>query len=110
MSLPLQWREWAISMMRYGVRFTDIGRTGHSERQKYRDGDEEDGASKRESLTSAPALGERDHRRLARRLVAVRRAFGSPSPNLCGVLTQINGRVALKQLGARRVLRDAFCA
>jgi hypothetical protein len=47
--------------MRYGVRFIDIGRMGPSERQKYRDGGEEDRVSKRESLTSAPALGERRH-------------------------------------------------
>jgi hypothetical protein len=29
MSLPLQWREWAIPPMLYGVSFTDIGHTGH---------------------------------------------------------------------------------
>jgi len=65
MSLPLPWRESAIQLMRYGVRFIDIGRTGHSERQRYRDGDEDDRASKRESLPSAPALSERRYRRLA---------------------------------------------
>src|SRR5262245_26391324 len=70
MSLPLQWREWAAPLMRYGVRFIDIGHMGRSRRQKYRDGDEEGRASKREPLASAPALGERCHRSLARRLVA----------------------------------------
>jgi len=48
MSLPLPWRGWAIQLMRYAVRFTDIGHMGHSERQKYRDGDEDDRASERE--------------------------------------------------------------
>src|SRR5262245_29563299 len=62
MSLRLRWPGWAIQPMRYSMRFTDIGHTGHSERQKYRDGDEEDRTSKRESLASAPALGERCHR------------------------------------------------
>jgi Protein of unknown function (DUF3606) len=42
-------------------------------RQKYRHGDQDDRASDREPLASAPALSERRHRRLARRLVAVRR-------------------------------------
>src|SRR5262245_24738954 len=71
MSLQSQWREWATPLMRYGVRFIDIGRMGQSERQKYRDGDEEDRASEGESLTSAPALGECRHRSLACRLIAV---------------------------------------
>ena len=31
-------------LMRYGVRFIDIGHMGHSRRQKYRDGDEDDRA------------------------------------------------------------------
>jgi hypothetical protein len=31
MSLPLQWREWAFHLMRYGASFTDIGHTGHSD-------------------------------------------------------------------------------
>src|SRR5262245_19367822 len=75
MSLQLQWREWATPLMRSGVRFTDIGHTGHSERQKYLDGDEEDRASKRESLTSAPALSERRHRFLAGGRIAVRGAL-----------------------------------
>src|SRR5215510_2044054 len=70
MSLPRQWRELATPLMRYGVRFIDIGHMGHSRRQKYRDGDEDDRASEREWLASAPALGERCHRSLARRLVA----------------------------------------
>jgi hypothetical protein len=48
MSLQLLWRGWAIQPMRYTVRFTDIGLTEHSERQKYRGGDEEDRASERE--------------------------------------------------------------
>src|SRR5215475_11666111 len=61
MSLRLRWLGWAIQPMRYCVRFTDIGHTGHSERQKYREGDEEDRASKRESLRSAPAFRERCH-------------------------------------------------
>ena len=30
MNLPRQWRGWAIQLMRYGVSFTDIGHTGHS--------------------------------------------------------------------------------
>jgi hypothetical protein len=77
MSLPLPWLGWAIQLMWYGVRFIDIGRTGHSDkatraRPKYRDGDEEDRASEGESLTSAPALSERCHRSLARCLIAVR--------------------------------------
>jgi len=48
MSLRLPWRGWAIQPMRYSVRFTDIGHMGHSEIQKYRDGDEDDRASERE--------------------------------------------------------------
>ena len=51
------------------VRFIDIGHMGQSERQKYRDGDEEDRTSKRDSLTSPPAPSERSHRSLARRLM-----------------------------------------
>src|SRR5262245_34470369 len=65
MSLQLQWREWATPLMRYGVRFIDIGLMGRAQRQKYR------AASKLESLASAPALCERRHRGLARRLIAV---------------------------------------
>jgi hypothetical protein len=72
--LPLQWREWAISLMRYGVRFIDIGHMGHSDATLLSHGDEDDRASEREILTSAPALSERGHRRLARGLVSVRRS------------------------------------
>ena len=64
--MPLRWREWAVHLIRYGVRFTDIGHTGHSDwatlvRQKYRHGDEDDRASEREPLAPAPALSERRH-------------------------------------------------
>jgi len=64
--------------MRYGVRFIDIGRMGHSDKAtraspRYRDGDEEDRASGGEILTSAPALSERRHRRFACQLVTVAR-------------------------------------
>jgi hypothetical protein len=45
---------------------------GHFRKQKYRDGDEEDRASKRESLTSPPTLGERCQRVVARRFVPIR--------------------------------------
>jgi hypothetical protein len=48
MSLLLPWRGWAIQLMRYAVRFTDIGHMGLSERLKYCDGDEGDRASERE--------------------------------------------------------------
>src|SRR5262249_10023570 len=56
------------------VRFIDIGRTGHSDkatraRPMCRVGDEEDRAREGESLTSAPALRERCHGSLARRLI-----------------------------------------
>src|SRR5262245_9745876 len=79
MSLRLRWLGWAIQPMRYCVRFTASGHTGHSERQKYRERDEEDRASKRESLPSAPALGERRHRTLACRLIAVSGALDVPT-------------------------------
>jgi hypothetical protein len=64
--------------MRYVVRFTDIGRRGNSgqarlRRKNYRDGDEDDRASEREPLACAPALGERRHRSLARRLLTADR-------------------------------------
>ena len=39
----------------------------------------EDGASEGEPLTSPSALGERRHRSLARRLIAVRRTFDVPA-------------------------------
>jgi hypothetical protein len=82
--LPPRWRGWAIQLMRYGVRFIDIGRMGHSDKAtraspKYRDGDEEDRASGGEILTSAPALSERCHRSLAGRLIAVRGALDVPT-------------------------------
>jgi hypothetical protein len=52
MSLPLRWRECAIQLMRYGVRFAGIGHTGHSDatllRQKYHGGDEDDRARERQ--------------------------------------------------------------
>jgi hypothetical protein len=60
--------------MRYGVRFIDIGHMGHSDATLLSHGDEDDRASEREILTSAPALSERGHRRLARGLVSVRRS------------------------------------
>src|SRR5262245_3255054 len=83
MSLRLRWLGWAIQPMRYCVRFTDIGHTGHSERQKYRERDEEDRASKRESLPSAPALGERRHRRSGVILRHIGEQRGPPS--LCAL-------------------------
>jgi Protein of unknown function (DUF3606) len=61
----------AIQPMPHSVRFTDIGHMGHSERQKYRDADEEDRASEREPLASSPALRGRRHCSLAGRLVTV---------------------------------------
>src|SRR5262245_25097366 len=79
MSLPPQWQKWAIPLMQYGVRFLELGHMGQSERQKYRDGDEEYRASKREPLTSAPTLGERRHRSLACRLIAVLGPTYSPA-------------------------------
>jgi hypothetical protein len=65
--------------MPYGVRFTDIGHTGHSDwatlvRQKYRHGDEDDRASEREPLAPAPALIERRYRSLACRFSSVEQA------------------------------------
>jgi hypothetical protein len=69
--LPLQWREWAIPLMRYGERFTELGHTGQSNATLLSDGDEDDHASEREPLASAPALSERSHRGLSRRLVTV---------------------------------------
>jgi hypothetical protein len=107
MSLPLQWREWVIPLMRYGASFTDIGHTGRSEeavrlrQEDHREHhDEQDGhAGKCEGasalnrhhlarstpmtgshgsiLASAPTLSERRHRGLARRLVTVRRPAAS---------------------------------
>jgi hypothetical protein len=68
MSLPLQWREWAFHLMRYGVRFAGIGHTGHSDATLLSDGDEDDRASEREPLAFAPALSECRHCSLARRL------------------------------------------
>jgi hypothetical protein len=66
MSLPLPWREWAIQLMRYGVRFIDIGHMGQSDATLLSHGDEDDRASEREPLTSAPAISERRHRSFAR--------------------------------------------
>jgi hypothetical protein len=93
MSLRLPWRGWAIQPMRYSVRFTDIGHTGHCERQKYRDGDEDDRASGPEDARCAPAASsgvavanERfscgaltTHRRRERAGAAVVAATGPPS-------------------------------
>jgi hypothetical protein len=49
MSLPLQWREWATLLMRYGVRFIDIGHLGQSDatplRRKHLHSGHEDEAS-----------------------------------------------------------------
>jgi hypothetical protein len=96
MSLPQQWREWATFLMRYGVRFTDIGHTGRSERQKYNAGDEDDRASERESLASAPAFRERRHRGLSRRLVTV-----------CGSLDP-GGRVTTRPHPGATLRRDCI--
>jgi len=74
MSLPLQWREWAIPLMLYDVRCSELGLTAHSDTVLPSDGDEEDRASEREPLASSPALSERSHRRFACRLVSVRGA------------------------------------
>jgi hypothetical protein len=46
--LPLQWREWAIPLMRYGVRFIDIGHMGQSDATLLSHGDEDDRASERD--------------------------------------------------------------
>jgi hypothetical protein len=73
MSLPLRWREWAIPLMRYGERFSELGHTGQSNATLLSHGDEDDRASECEALAFAPALGERRHCSLARRFVAVRR-------------------------------------
>jgi hypothetical protein len=32
MSLPPQWQKWAIPLMQYGVRFSELGHTGGSNR------------------------------------------------------------------------------
>ena len=48
MSLPLQWREWVIPLMRYGASFTDIGHTGQSDATLLSHGDGDDGTSERE--------------------------------------------------------------
>jgi len=56
MSLPLPSREWAVHLMRYGVRFTDIGHMGHSDATLLSHGGEDDRASERDPLASAPAL------------------------------------------------------
>jgi hypothetical protein len=45
MSLPLQWREWAIPLMRYGERFSELGHTGHCDAPFLTHGDEDDGTS-----------------------------------------------------------------
>jgi hypothetical protein len=58
--------------MRYGERFSELGHTGRSNATLLSHGDEDDRASEREPLASAPALGERRHRSLAHRLLAVR--------------------------------------
>jgi hypothetical protein len=76
--LPPQLREWAIPLMRYGVRFIDIGHLGQSDATLLTHGDEDDRANEREPLTSAPALSECRHRRFARGLIAVRRALDRP--------------------------------
>jgi hypothetical protein len=31
MSLPPTWREWGVHLMQYGVRFSELGQTGHSD-------------------------------------------------------------------------------
>jgi hypothetical protein len=69
--------------MPYGVRFTDIGHTEHSDqatfrRTNYRDGDEDDDASECEPLVSAPAVCERRHRGFTDRLISVRDRAAAP--------------------------------
>jgi hypothetical protein len=46
MSLPLQWREWAIPLMLYGVRCSELGLTAHSDSVLPSDGDEADRAKR----------------------------------------------------------------
>jgi hypothetical protein len=46
MSLPQQWREWATFLMRYGVRFIDIGHMGQSDATLLRHSDEDDRAKR----------------------------------------------------------------
>ena len=58
-----QWREWAIPLMRYDVKFLDIGHTGPSDATLLNHGDEDDRASEREPLASSPVLSEHSHRR-----------------------------------------------
>jgi hypothetical protein len=95
MSLPPQWQKWAIPLMQYGVRFSELGHTGGSNGAL----DQEDGpASERKTagLFPSPALGERRHRSLARRLVtryialehstAKDLACDSHCPRRCGAL------------------------
>ena len=49
MSLLLQSREWAIPLMLYGVRCSELGLTAHSDTVLPSDGDEADRASERNS-------------------------------------------------------------
>jgi hypothetical protein len=95
MSLPPQWQKWAIPLMQYGVRFSELGHTGGSNRalprqkRRHHGDDQEDGpASERKTagLFPPPALGERRHRCLARSLIAVRYAAQfarAPAPDIC---------------------------
>jgi len=46
MSLPQRWREWAIPLMRYGVRFIDIGHMGQPDATVLSHGDEDDRAKR----------------------------------------------------------------
>jgi hypothetical protein len=73
--------------MQYGVRFSELGHTGGSNRslprqkRRHRGDDQEDGpASERKTagLLPAPALGERRDRSLACRLIAVGRRAARP--------------------------------
>jgi hypothetical protein len=45
--LPLQSREWAIPLILYGVRSSELGLTAHSDTVLPSDGDEDDRASER---------------------------------------------------------------
>src|SRR5262245_9454087 len=75
MSLPPQWQKWAIPLMQYGVRFSELGHTGGSNRalprqkRRHHGDDQEDGpASERKTagLFPPPALREGRHRSLTR--------------------------------------------
>ena len=57
MSLPPQWQKWAIPLMQYGVRFSELGYTGDSnnralprQKSRHHGNDQEEGSASERKL------------------------------------------------------------